>query len=121
MKRMKRVLALVLALCFAMSLVGCGGGSLKTGKYVLDEYKINGQDLMAVLAITGMTGEQIGYLEVIDDKNAKMVVNGDETKLTYDGSYFYMDGQKQSYKVSGSKISMSISEGGQTMEMVFKK
>ena len=121
MKKMRRVLAVVLALCFAMALVGCGGGGVKKGKYILSEYKLNGADMMALAALGGKTGEDFGYLEIIDDKNAKMVINGDEDALTYDSKKFYMDGVGTEYKVSGNKISFSYSESGVTIEMVFKK
>lgn len=121
---MRRVLAVVLALCFAMSLVGCGGGGLKTGKYKLDSMTVNGQDYLALLKQAGVDVSEAGYLEIKDSKNAVMkTADGKEEKLTYDSKYFYdaVTGEKIGYSVSGSTITVSASNGGSTYSIVFKK
>ncbi|MBR5658627.1 MAG: hypothetical protein IKX10_04445 [Lachnospiraceae bacterium] len=128
MKRMKRVLAIVLALCFAMALVGCGGGGVKPGKYSLSTMTMDGQDYLAILkaaaALSGQELGEIGYLDIKDDKNAELIMQG-QTKevLTYDNKYFYdaQTNQKIEYKASGSTITFSYSESGHSIEMKFKK
>ena len=128
MKKMNRALALLLALVFAVALVGCGGGSVKTGKYTLDSMTMDGQDYLAMLkslaALAGQDLGEIGYLDIKDDKNAELVMQGEKTeKLTYDDKYFtdVETGQKIEYKVSGNTISFSYSQDGHSVDMKFKK
>ena len=122
MKKMRRVLAVVLALCFAMALVGCGGGGLKTGKYTISLLKVAGIDAVAAAKQAGMSVEDtLGYLEIKDSKNATMVLQGSSYNMTYDSKNFYMNGEPQAYKASGNTISFSIDVGGMTTELEFTK
>lgn len=119
---MKRVLVVALALCFAMALAGCAP---RPGKYYLASLNINGQDYLAMLQAFGQSIEDVGYLEIIDGKNAKMVTVDTEQELTYDKNYFYdvSDGTKVEYTFNAitRTFTFSYKEDGQDMEMTFKK
>lgn len=127
---MKKVLAVLLVAVMVLSLTACGGG-VSTGKYKLSglTMKMGDQemDLMELYKATGQDTSDLGYLEIIDDKNAvmKSFDDDDEVKLTYDDKYFYGadgdDEQKISYKASGSKITFSYEEDEGSMTMVFEK
>ncbi|MBO4420932.1 MAG: hypothetical protein J5783_03830 [Lachnospiraceae bacterium] len=105
-------------------------GSLETGKYMLKglTMKMGDQefDYMELAKAMGMEDSDLGYLEIIDDKNAVMKsIDEDEQKLTYDDKYFYAangsDEEKISYKASGSKITFTYEEEEGSMTMVFEK
>ena len=119
---MKRVLAVVLALVMVLSLTACGGG-MSTGKYKLTSMKMGDTDLVQLYKDMGMDTSDLGTLEIIDDKNATLGIEGEDAeKLTYDGSYFYSsNGEKIKYKASGSKITVSYDEEDGSIEMVFEK
>ena len=122
MKKMKRVLAVVLALCFAMALVGCGGGGLKTGKYTISMLKVRGIDAVAAAKQNGQkVDDTLGYLEIKDSKNATMSLKGTSYSMTYDSKKFYMNGVGQAYKASGDTITFTFELGGVTMELGFTK
>ena len=122
MKKMKRVLVVALALCFAMSLAGCAP---RPGKYYLASLTINGQDYLAMLQAFGQSLEDVGYLEIIDGKNAKIVTADEENELTYDKNYFYFaaDGSKAEYSFNAITRTFTISykENGQDVKMTYKK
>jgi|GEM_PF-4681698 hypothetical protein len=127
MKKMKRVIFFVFAICFAMALVGC---TPRTGKYNLADMTIDGQNYLDMIQAVNAMDEEICYLEIVDGKNAKLVTGvstGDKSVnlLTYDSNYFYLvqDGSKIDYKydfIAGT-ISFSYNEEGHNMEMTFKK
>ena len=125
--RKAKVITLVLSFVLMLSLVACGGGGVKTGKYALKSMTMDGQDYLAMLqglaALTGQELGDLGSLEIKDDKNAVMVsADGETTQLTYDDKYFMSaDGQKMEYKASGSSITFTYSQEGHSVEMVFKK
>ncbi|MBR5348114.1 MAG: hypothetical protein IK125_02655 [Lachnospiraceae bacterium] len=122
MKKMKRVLSLVLALCFALALVGCGGGGLKTGKYTISSLMFNGIDAVAAAKAQGKSVDSIGYLEIKDSKNATMVIQGQSYQLTYDSKKFYVEGNSiGEYKASGNTISFPFTMAGMSMELSFTK
>lgn len=127
---MKKVLAVLLVAVMVLSLTACGGG-VSTGKYKLTglTMKMGDQemDLMELAKATGQDTSDLGYLEIIDDKNAVMKSFEDdgEVKLTYDDKYFYGadgdDEQKIPYKASGSKITFTYEEDEGSMTMTFEK
>ncbi len=127
---MKKVLAVLLVAVMVLSLTACGGG-VSTGKYKLSglTMKMGDQemDLMELYKATGQDTSDLGYLEIIDDKNAvmKSFDDDDEVKLTYDDKYFYGadgdDEKKIPYKASGSKITFSYEEDEGSVTMVFEK
>ncbi|MBR4778217.1 MAG: hypothetical protein IK007_11480 [Lachnospiraceae bacterium] len=119
---MKRVLAVVLALVMVLSLTACGGG-MSTGKYKLTSMKMGETDLVQMYKDLGMDTDDLGVLEIVDDKNATLGIEGEDAeKLTYDGTYFYSsNGEKIKYKASGSKITITYDEDDGSMEMVFEK
>ena len=127
---MKKVLAVLLVAVMVLSLTACGGG-VSTGKYKVTglTMKMGDQemDLVELAKATGQDTSELGYLEIIDDKNAVMKSFDDdgEVKLTYDDKYFYGadgdDEQKILYKASGSKITFTYEEDEGSMTMVFEK
>ena len=127
---MKKVLAVLLVVVMVLSLTACGGG-VSTGKYKLTglTMKMGDQemDLMELYKALGQDSGELGYLEIIDDKNAvmKSVDSEDEQKLTYDDKYFYAadgsDDQKIAYKASGSKITFTYDDEDGSMTMTFEK
>ena len=126
---MKKVLAVLLVVVMVLSLTACGGG-VSTGTYKLTglTMKMGDQeiDYMELAKAMGMEDTDLGYLEIIDDKNAVMKsIDEDEQKLTYDDKYFYAangsDEEKISYKASGSKITFTYEEDGTEMIMTFEK
>ncbi|MBO4781014.1 MAG: hypothetical protein J5522_01340 [Lachnospiraceae bacterium] len=121
---MKRVLAVVLALVMVLSLTACGGG-ISTGKYKLTSMKMGETDLVQLYKDMGMDTGDLGTLEIVDDKNATLGIEGEDAeKLTYDGSYFYSASnpdEKIKYKASGSKITLTYDEEDGSVEMVFEK
>ena len=121
MKKMRRVLALVLALCFAMALVGCGGGGLKKGKYTITSLKVNGVETMESLKQQGYSPDSIGYFEVKDSKNATLVIQNQTFQLTYDSKNLYLYGAPNPYKISGNTISFSMNTGIATIDVEFTK
>ena len=84
-------------------------------------------DYMELAKSMGMDEDELGFLEIIDDKNAVMRSFGDdqEEKLTYDDKYFYSaDGgneEKIAYKVSGNKITFTYDDEDGSMVMTFEK
>ncbi|MCR4992887.1 MAG: hypothetical protein K6A45_07575 [Lachnospiraceae bacterium] len=106
-------------------------GSLETGKYKLTglTMKVGDQeiDYLELAKSIGMSDDDLGYLEIIDDKNAvlKSIDDEDGAKLTYDDKYFYSVGddgeEKIPYKASGSKITFNYEEEEGSMTMVFEK
>ena len=84
-------------------------------------------DLMELYKATGQDTSELGYLEIIDDKNAVMRSFGDdqEEKLTFDDKYFYAsdswNDEKIAYKVSGNKITFTYEEDDTEMIMTFEK
>ena len=120
--RKAKVISLVLSLVLMMSLVACGGGGVKTGTYKLTGMTVGGVDMSAFIALAESMGQSSGELQIIDDKNAKLVMSGESDQaLTYDDKYFYGGGQKIEYKASGSKITMSYTDDDGKTEMVFEK
>lgn len=127
---MKKVLAVLLVAVMVLSLTACGGG-VSTGKYKITglTMKMGDQemDLMELAKATGQDTSELGYLEIIDDKNAvlKSIDDEDGAKLTYDDKYFYSVGddgeEKIPYKASGSKITFNYEEEEGSMTMVFEK
>ena len=125
---MKKVLAVLLVAVMVLSLTACGGG-VSTGKYKLTglTMKMGDQemDLMELAKATGQDTSDLGYLEIIDDKNAVMRSFEDdgEVKLTYDDKYFYSadNDEKIPYKASGSKITFTYEEEEGSMKMTFEK
>ena len=128
---MKKVLAVVLVVVMVLSLTACGGG-VSVGKYKLTGMKMsNGGDEVDYMEIAKQLGgisdtEDLGYLEIIDDKNAIMKSpETDEQKLTYDDKYFYAvggtDDQKIEYKASGSKVTFTYTEDPYTIKIEFIK
>ena len=119
-----RVLAVVLALVMVLSLTACGGG-ISTGKYKLTSMKMGETDLVQLYKDMGMDTDDLGTLEIVDDKNATLGIEGEDAeKLTYDGSYFYSAAnpdEKIKYKASGSKITLTYDEEDGSVEMVFEK
>ena len=125
---MKKVLAVLLVVVMVLSLTACGGG-VSTGKYKLTglTMKMGDQeiDYLELAKAMGMSDEDLGYLEIIDDKNAVMRSFEDDTeaKLTYDDKYFYPadNDEKITYKASGSKITFTYEEEEGSMKMTFEK
>ena len=125
---MKKVLAVLLVVVMVLSLTACGGG-VSTGKYKLTglTMKMGDQeiDYLELAKAMGMSDEDLGYLEIIDDKNAVMRSFEDdgEVKLTYDDKYFYAadNDEKIPYKASGSKITFTYEEEEGSMKMTFEK
>ena len=124
---MKKVLAVLLVAVMVLSLTACGGG-VSTGKYKLTGYtmKMGDKEIdgVALAKAMGMSDEDLGYLEIIDDKNAVMKsMEDDEVKLTYDDKYFYPAGSDKEipYKASGSKITFTYEEEEGSMKMTFEK
>lgn len=126
---MKKVLAVLLVVVMVLSLTACGGG-VSTGTYKLTGLTMKmgdtEMDLMELYKATGQDTSELGYLEIIDDKNAVMKsIDEDEEKLTYDDKYFYAadgsDDQKIAYKASGSKITFTYEEDDTEMTMTFEK
>lgn len=125
---MKKVLAVLLVVVMVLSLTACGGG-VSTGKYKLTglTMKMGDQeiDYLELAKAMGMSDEDLGYLEIIDDKNAVMRSFEDDTeaKLTYDDKYFYSadNDEKIPYKASGSKITFTYEEEEGSMKMTFEK
>ena len=132
---MKKVLAVLLVAVMVLSLTACGGG-VSTGKYKLSGMTVTegGQEMdyfefMKQFGATDEDLENLGYLEIIDDKNAIMKggLSDDESELTYDDKYFYAkDGsedERLEYKASGSKITLFYEDEASEskIEMTFKK
>ena len=103
-------------------IAGCGGDSL-SGKYELKEYSVAGMDLISLL---GLDGDDAGtYLEFLSGGKMNAVFFGETDSGTFkvSGSKVTMtvDGDDMTGTISGKKITIEIEEDGETAKMVFEK
>jgi len=120
---MKKIVSLALSLIMVMALVACGGG-LPKGKYTMKSFSMGGVDFLKMAEAMNQDTSDYGYLEILDGKNAKIVIKSDSAdvmNLTYDSKNFYEDGEAISYTYSNGKVTMTGTMGGTSMEMSFEK
>jgi len=120
---MKRTLAIVLVVCFSVSLLaGCGGGdgSALRGKYLLSTYEIGGEDLMPLFGEMGLNANDF-YIEFMSGGTFRMSMIDESGEGTFavKGSKITLtiDGEDMAAKLNGNKV--TLEEDG--MKMVFTK
>jgi len=119
---MKKVLTITLALALIMTLLaGCGGGSDLSGKFIMTEWEMGGENYMELLGMAGMSASDF-YIEFLSGGKFKMSVAGDsqegEFKVSGNTVTLSLDGEGLDAKRNGNKITIEDEDYG---KMVFEK
>ena len=117
---MKKILAIVMVLLLAVSLVGCGGDD-NLGQYALKNASVNGVEVsLDKLApfIQQFIGEQVdlegGYVVLKDGGSAEINLIGEFTEQCS----YKIEGDKITFGYEGQELGGTIKEGKMTVDFM---
>ena len=122
---MKKVLAVVLALVFVLSMTACGSKDTLEGSWKITKFTMGGQDVLNqngfdLAAKLSEKGVYMG-IQAKSDKSVRMVAGENEQTLTWNDKTITDGKDEIEYKINGDVLTLTGSQEGTEMYMELKK